>query len=275
MTSRVAVVTGSNKGIGFSIVRALCKQFDGDVYLTARDEERGKKAVEDLEEEGLHPKFHQLDITNQKSIDNLQKYLKDKYGGLDVLVNNASIAYKVKDVTPFAEQAKYTIACNFTGTLDVCKALLPLIKPHGRVVNVASGSGTRALDKMSSERASKFKALDLTETELVSLLEDFVNAASDGTHTEKGYPNSAYGTSKAGVIVLTGIQARDLKNDPREDILINACCPGHVQTDMSSHQGTKTPDEGAETPVYLALLPPNAGQPQGEMLSDKKIVKWR
>ncbi|XP_002734817.1 carbonyl reductase [NADPH] 1-like [Saccoglossus kowalevskii] len=275
MTRRIAVVTGSNKGIGFAIVRALCKQFDGDVYLTARDEGRGRKAVENLEKEGLHPKFHQLDITNQESIDNLQKYLKDKYGGLDVLVNNAAIAYKLNDATPFAEQAKFTIACNFTGTLDVCKALLPLIKPHGRVVNVASVGGTWALDKMSPERASKFKSPSLTETELVSLLEDFVNAASDGTHTEKGYPNSAAGTAKAGVIVLTGIQARDLNNDPREDILINTCCPGYVKTDMSSHQGTKTPDEGAETPVYLALLPQNVGQPQGEMLSDKKIVKWR
>ncbi|XP_002734824.1 carbonyl reductase [NADPH] 1-like [Saccoglossus kowalevskii] len=275
MTSRVAVVTGSNKGIGFAIVRALCKEFDGYVYLTARDEERGKKAVEDLEKEGLHPKFHQLDITNQESIDNLQKYLKDKYGGLDVLVNNASIAYKEKDVAPFAEQAKVSVACNFTGTLDVCKALLPLIKSQGRIVHVSSDSGIWAMDGMSPDRASKFKSPTLTETELVSLLEDFVNAASDGTHTKKGYPNAAYGTSKAGVIVLTGIQARDLKGDPREDILVNTCCPGYVDTDMSSHQGTKTPDEGAETPVYLALLPPNVGQPQGEMLSDKKIVKWR
>ncbi|XP_002734818.1 carbonyl reductase [NADPH] 1-like [Saccoglossus kowalevskii] len=275
MASRIAVVTGSNKGIGFAIVRALCKEFDGYVYLTARDEERGKKAVEDLEKEGLHPKFHQLDITNQKSIDNLQKYLKDKYGGLDVLVNNAAIAYKKKDAASFAEQAEVTIACNFTGTLDVCKALLPLIKPHGRVVNLASFVGKRSLDGMRDDLSSKFKSPSLTEAELVSLLEEFVVAAKAGTHTEIGYPNTAYGMSKVGVMALTGVQARDLKNDPREDILIMACCPGHVDTDMSSHQGTKTPDEGAETPAYLALLPPNSNGFQGEMFQDKKLYQWR
>lgn len=87
--TRVAVVTGSNKGIGFAIVRDLCKQFTGDVYLTARDEGRGKAAVALLNAEGLSPKFHQLDITSQESIDALKKFVLEKYGGIDVLVNNA------------------------------------------------------------------------------------------------------------------------------------------------------------------------------------------
>jgi carbonyl reductase 1 len=91
MSSRVAVVTGSNKGIGFAIVRGLCKQFAGDVYLTARDEGRGRAAVASLEAEGLSPKFHQLDITSQESIDSLKKFVLEKYGGIDVLVNNAGI----------------------------------------------------------------------------------------------------------------------------------------------------------------------------------------
>ena len=62
----VAVVTGSNKGIGFGIVRALCKKFEGDVFLTSRDEGRGRAAVEDLEKEGLKPKYHVLDIGDKK-----------------------------------------------------------------------------------------------------------------------------------------------------------------------------------------------------------------
>ena len=63
--ARVAVVTGANKGIGFEIVKRLCKEFDGLVYLTARDAANGQKAVAKLEAEGLHPRFHQLDITSQ------------------------------------------------------------------------------------------------------------------------------------------------------------------------------------------------------------------
>lgn len=94
MSTRVAVVTGSNKGIGLAIVRALCKQFSGDVYLTARDSERGKAAVTQLSEEGLKPLFHQLDINDLESIQTLRDFLKEKYGGLDVLVNNAGIAFK-------------------------------------------------------------------------------------------------------------------------------------------------------------------------------------
>lgn len=63
--------------------------------LLARDQTRGQEAVAELEKEGLHPKFHQLDIDNQDSIKSLCQFLVDTYGGLDVLVNNAGIAYKV------------------------------------------------------------------------------------------------------------------------------------------------------------------------------------
>ena len=87
----VAVVTGSNKGIGLSTVRGLCKQFQGDVVLTSRNTENGLQAVAELEKENLSPKFHQLDINDEQSLANLAKFLKDKYGGIDILVNNAAI----------------------------------------------------------------------------------------------------------------------------------------------------------------------------------------
>ena len=94
-SKRVAVVTGSNKGIGLAIVRSLCKKFDGDVVLTSRDEGRGNEAVAELKEkEGLNPVYHQLDITSRDSIEGLVTFIRDKYGGLDVLINNAGIAYK-------------------------------------------------------------------------------------------------------------------------------------------------------------------------------------
>ena len=94
-SKRVAVVTGSNKGIGLAIVRSLCKKFDGDVVLTSRDEGRGNEAVAELKEkEGLNPVYHQLDITSRDSIEGLVTFIKDQYGGLDVLINNAGIAYK-------------------------------------------------------------------------------------------------------------------------------------------------------------------------------------
>ena len=90
----VALVTGANKGIGFVIVRDLCRRFSGDVVLTARDEARGRAAVQQLQAEGLSPRFHQLDITDLQSIHALRDFLRKEYGGLNVLVNNAGIAFK-------------------------------------------------------------------------------------------------------------------------------------------------------------------------------------
>ena len=81
-TTRVAIVTGSNKGIGLAIVRSMCKKFDGDVVLTARDESRGQDAVKQLQGEGLNPKFHQLDIASRDSISKVKEFLTAHYGGI-------------------------------------------------------------------------------------------------------------------------------------------------------------------------------------------------
>ena len=73
----------------------MCLHFICFMLFVARSEERGLSAVKDLEKEGLKPKFHQLDITDHQSIVKLKDFLVAKYGGLDVLVNNAAIAYTV------------------------------------------------------------------------------------------------------------------------------------------------------------------------------------
>jgi len=72
----VAIVTGGNKGIGLGVVRGLCKQFKGDVYLTARDEARGKAAVASLEAEGLSPKFHLCDLGDLATVEALRDTIK-------------------------------------------------------------------------------------------------------------------------------------------------------------------------------------------------------
>nr|XP_034299050.1 carbonyl reductase [NADPH] 1 [Crassostrea gigas] len=273
MSKKVAVVTGSNKGIGYAIVRGLCKQFEGDVYLTARKEELGQEAIKSLNSEELYPKFHQLDITDQASIDRMRDFLKNTYGGLDILVNNAGIAYKQDSIVPFAERAEVTIKTNYQGTLDLCNALFPLLRPHARVVNVSS-IASNAIKKCSKEIQAKFLNFTITVDELTNLMNDFIQAAKNGDNESKGYPSSAYGMSKVGVSVLSEIQHRQLSVDPREDILVNACCPGYVNTDMTLHKGHKTIDQGADTPLYLALLPPETKSPPGKFLLDREIKKW-
>ncbi|KAM9253083.1 carbonyl reductase [NADPH] 1-like [Dugong dugon] len=274
-SSRVALVTGANKGIGFAIVRELCRQFSGDVVLTARDEARGRAAVQQLQAEGLSPRFHQLDIDDLQSIRALRVFLRREYGGLDVLVNNAGIAFKNADPTPFHIQAEVTLKTNFFSTRDVCSELLPLIKPQGRVVNVSSIVGLQALKSCSPELQRKFRSETITEEELVVLMKKFVEDTKNGVHQKEGWPNTAYGVSKIGVTVLSRIHARNLNAQRGGDkILLNACCPGWVRTDMAGPRATKSPEEGAETPVYLALLPSDAEGPHGQFVSEKRVRQW-
>ena len=137
----VAVVTGSNKGIGFGIVRALCQQFQGDVYLTSRDEGRGQAAVAELNKEGLQPKFHVLDIGDEASVAKLRDFMKEQHGGIDVLVNNAGIAFKQAATEPFGVQARVTLATNYWANKRACEILFPILKPGARVVNMSSSCG--------------------------------------------------------------------------------------------------------------------------------------
>lgn len=274
MSPRVAVVTGSNKGVGFSIVKFLCQQFDGDVYLTARDAKRGQQAVSELNNMLLHPKFHQLDIDDLASIRKFRDHLRDNYGGLDVLVNNAGIAYKGSSTAPVAEQAEMTVKTNFFSTLNVCKELFPLLRPHARVVNVSSECGM--LKKIPGEDLKqKFSNPDITVEELSELMMQYVRDAKEGVHVERGWGGSSYNVSKVGVTVLTFIQQREFNQDSRADLVVNCVHPGYVQTDMSSHRGFLTPDQGADAPTYLALLPPDIDSPKGEFVwNDRKITPW-
>jgi len=83
LANAVIQVTGGNKGIGFAIVKALCQQYDGNVYLTARDIIRGLNAVGELKKQGLNPKFHQLDVNDDNSVNTFRDYLRNTYSGFD------------------------------------------------------------------------------------------------------------------------------------------------------------------------------------------------
>eukprot|EP01097_Dermamoeba_algensis_P002900 TRINITY_DN2155_c0_g1_i1.p1 TRINITY_DN2155_c0_g1~~TRINITY_DN2155_c0_g1_i1.p1 ORF type:complete len:203 (+),score=39.06 TRINITY_DN2155_c0_g1_i1:231-839(+) len=171
--------------------------------------------------------------------------------GIDVLVNNAAIAFKQNASEPFLQQAQETLKTNYFGTAEVCDLVLPHLKPNGRIVNVSSSSGL--LSHITKESLKEqFLAKDLTREKLDYLMKSFVSDVAAGTHREIGWPNSAYGTSKIGLNALTRVLAAQPENKNR---LINACHPGYVKTDMSSHGGHLTPDEGADTPVWLAVEP--------------------
>ncbi|XP_076753421.1 carbonyl reductase [NADPH] 1 [Xylocopa sonorina] len=271
--TRVAVVTGGNKGIGFAIVKGLCKQFDGVVYLTARDDTRGMNAVKQLEEQGLKPKFHQLDVTDEASISTFHDYLQKTYGGLDVLVNNAAIAFKTAATEPFSLQAEETIRVNYFGLRKVCTKLYPLLKPHARVVHLSSSAGRLSLIPSESLK-KRLSDSSLTEEQLDDIMREFVNTAKANTHLENGWSNSAYVASKVGVSALARIHQRMFDSDSRQDLVVNSVHPGYVDTDMTSHKGPLTPDQGAEAPIFCALLPENTDIKGKYIWYDKSLVEW-
>jgi len=277
MSRRVAVVTGSNKGIGFAIVKLLMqRKFDGDVILCSRDESRGQEAIAKMKaDHNLEPKFHQLDINDDASVENLKKFLLDTYGGLDVLVNNAGMAFGMRSTAPFGEQAEVTIRTNYFGTLSVSNILFPILRDHARVVHLSSSAGHLSAIP-SEEKRKQFSDPNLSIDGLSALMNEFVASAKDGTAKDKGWGTSTYRVSKVGVTALGFIQQRALDKDPRKDIILNMVHPGYVDTDMTSHKGPLTPDQGADAATYLAMLPENdASNPKGQYVwFDRKVTAW-
>ena len=271
---KVAIVTGANKGVGFATVKALASVFDGDVYLTARNEGRGMAAIKELQKDGINVHFHILDIDDPQSNADLAAFVKDKYGGLDVLVNNAGIAFKQAATEPFAHQAKVTVATNYFSVKNTCENLFPLLRSGARVVNVSSSAGFLG-NIPSNELRKKFSSPDLTYEELDGLMKDFVEASQAGNHAEKGWPNSTYVVSKVGLSALSRIQQRDIiKDHSRTDIAINHIHPGYVDTDMTSHKGPLTIEEGAKASVFAATLPPNTDVKGQYIWFDCSLVDW-
>ena len=137
---KTALVTGSNKGIGFEVVRQLAEA-GLHVVLAARDAARGEEAAASLRERGLDVRFAQLDVRDSESIARVADSLANEEGGLDLLVNNAGIASR-NDGAPGAvslEVIRDALETNFIGAVAVTQAMLPLlVESAGRVVNVSS-----------------------------------------------------------------------------------------------------------------------------------------
>jgi carbonyl reductase 1 len=163
---------------------------------------------------------------------------------------------------------KETLQTNYYGTLEACQDLLPRIRNGGRLVNVASTAGV--LSKYSP--AVKQQFLDAkTVPEVTKIMEDFKAAVREGREKEAGFPSAAYAVSKAGTIGMTKVLARE-EAEKGSKTLINVCCPGYVKTDMTKGGGMKTPDQGAQTPVMLALL--DIEGKSGEFWRDERIIEW-
>ncbi|CAM6099836.1 unnamed protein product [Calypogeia fissa] len=277
----VALVTGANKGIGYEIVRAFATE-GLRVVLTARDPAKGQAAVDELKAAGLkNIYFHKLEVSSPESVKTLATWLKEKFGGLDILVNNAGAvggsAPGLDGVKVTYENAKEIIDINYFGVKNVTEGLLPVFRasPAGaRIVNATSRVGL--YERLKGPLLETFRDEDNYSKKLAdSLATKYIEDVKKGKFVEEGWlPEEKgklpmYCESKMIENVYSIALAKSLaKVQPEQhQIYVTSFCPGTTQTTMYARGAEdggfeapsgfqlKTPADGADTGVWLALLP--------------------
>lgn len=275
---KIIVVTGSNTGLGFALVRNLCRKYDDQavVYLTARDEGRGQTAVAQLRQEGLNPAFHFLDVTNDSSVQTFADHLKQAHGGVDVFISNA--AARISPELPAADQVKHFVNTNNHGTYRMIHSFGAMLNDNARFIVVASSFGSlRRLDpKLHAYFDVDHRSLD----DIEATMDVYVTAVEAGNEVEQGWPDWMNIPSKIGQVASMKIFARDMQEDAQKrGILINAACPGLVDTEASrpwfaDMSSAASPDEAAVDVTWLATLDPGTQLPYGELIQNRRVLRW-
>jgi len=210
------LITGGNKGIGFEIARQL-GNLGFNVFLTARDEKKGKNAVLKLNDMNISAEFVRIDVTDEESIINAFKEISFEISSLDVLINNAGVLMdknvSIKQVSK--NDILQTIDTNTIGPILVTRTFLPLLKEGSRIINISSVLGT------ISNGMVRYSPI--------------------------------YSMSKTGLNAVTCQYHLLLKG---KNIAVNSMCPGWVRTDMGGSGADRPVEKGAETAVWLATEAP-------------------
>jgi NAD(P)-dependent dehydrogenase (short-subunit alcohol dehydrogenase family) len=241
--TKIALVTGANKGIGYEIATGL-GALGYRVGVGARDQARLETAVEKLRAGGVDAFAVPLDVTSDQSVTAAAELIERQAGRLDVLVNNAGISgltgegWAQDPTTLDLDVVRSVVETNVYGVIRVTNALLPLLRlsPSPRIVNVSSSVGSLTLQ-----------------------------ADPD---IEIGPIMAAYSPSKSFLNAVTVQYARQFAGT---NILINVCSPGLVATDFTGFTG-RSPEQGAATPIRLATLPD--GGPTGSFFEDAGVIPW-
>lgn len=214
--TRVALVTGANRGLGLETSRQLLAQ-GLRIVLTGRDEDALDRAAATLDPSADHVMPVRMDVVDVDSIKAAQAAAERRFGRVDVVVNNAGvlIAEDVEVLSIPSEAYRRTFETNVFGVVEVCRVFVPAMARagYGRIVNVSSGAG---------------------------------QLATMSTYAP------AYSMSKTALNAFTRILAHTYRS---KGVLINAADPGWVRTDMGGPAAPRSAHEGAETIAWLATLP--------------------
>ena len=216
--NKTALVTGGNKGIGFAICQGLLDA-GFNVLLAARSIDKGKAAVEKLSTDSNSVQFVKLDVTDDESIKSAVDSANKITDSLDVLVNNAAIypdlrgaEQGVNILTVSRDLLTKTMNTNAFSPIGIRQAFLPLLEIANNPKVINVSSGNGQLDSLSANVPS--------------------------------YSLSKLALNGATILLADALQAKN--------IAVYAMCPGWVKTDMGGSSAPRTPEQGADTAVWLA-----------------------
>jgi NAD(P)-dependent dehydrogenase (short-subunit alcohol dehydrogenase family) len=236
-TRKIAVVTGAGRGIGFETARQLAKH-GMKVVLAARDPEKGRAAVASLRGEDLDVDDARLDVASDESVREFARHVEKTYGRVDVLVNNAGIMIDGKT--------------NATGSKSVTQADVETLRKTMETNVYGALRVTQALLPLMPRSDARI-----------------VNVSSGmGQLSDMNGGWTGYRLSKVSLNALTRIFADELKDT---GIRVNSICPGWVKTDMGGSNAPRTPEEGADTIVWLATEP---RVPTGGFFRNRQPIPW-
>ena len=276
---RVALVTGANQGLGFAIVKRLCETLDtGDVvYLTARNEEKGRAAVSRIGSVTAQIKFEPLDVADDRSVAACAEAIAQRQGGVDIVISNA--AARISRDVPAERQVGEFINTNDHGTCRMLRHFLPLLNRGARFVIVASSFGS--LRHLPEELHGRFPIDSMSLEDVERVMDDYVTAVQSGRAASEGWPDWINIPSKVGQVASAKVAARLVSEQrPADGILVNAAGPGLVDTAASrpwfeDMSGAQSPDDAAVDVVWLATLPHGSAGPQGDLVQFRKTLPWR
>lgn len=233
----MALVTGANRSIGFEVTRQLAQK-GIYVYLGSRNLENGMEAINKLNAEGINNvEAIQLDVTNDKSVQEAREVIGKKAKSMDILINNAGIygGYPQSASDATIEQFKAAYDANVYGVVRVTQAFIDLLKKSSapRVVNVSSSQGSITLH-------------------------------SDPSYKYYDYKGVVYLSSKAALNMYTVVLAYELKDT---NFKINSVCPGYTKTDFNGHRGPGTVEDAGKRIIKYALVDKEG--PTGKFFSEE------
>ncbi|MTV82729.1 SDR family NAD(P)-dependent oxidoreductase [Secundilactobacillus folii] len=242
----VTLITGAERGMGLVEAKTL-SEHGQHVFMGAYDMDLGQKSAKELQDQGLDVTLVACDITDRDQINATIKTIDDKYGYLNILINNAGISGPEGGLPSETDEKdlRRVFETNFFGTSAMTHAAVPLLKkaPFGKIITVTSDMGSLGLALDQSSMFSHIIA----------------------------YP---YQASKTALNAMTVAYSKEFKGT---NITANSVNPGMTATDLVNKEefeknGAKTVESGAHRIIELALDPKNDAN--GTFTEDAGIVPW-